>query len=104
VNPVITYKSDEIDSVWEGCLSIPGIKAVVYRPKTIGISGYNEDEQFVQQMVTHYHARNLQHEIDHLDGITFLDRDYKYISTKSELLNGILELASAETIQMGDTP
>ena len=102
INPIIKYKSDEQYNAWEGCLSIPNIKAVVPRSKVIIISGYNENCQYVEKQVSHFHARNIQHEIDHLDGITILDKQYSHIAVRSELNNGIQIVADSITNEMGD--
>ena len=91
---------------WEGCLSIPGICAVVPRYKTIHISAYNKEAILHEFSVSDFHARNLQHEIDHLNGLTIFDRikDNTYISFKSELHNGIQSLSNLNIRSLGNLP
>jgi peptide deformylase len=78
VNPVIKGKSDSTEPFDEGCLSLPGINAEVIRPSGILISGYNRDGKEVEFEADGLIARVLQHEMDHLDGIVFIDRIEKY--------------------------
>jgi peptide deformylase len=74
VNPRITWQSQETDRQPEGCLSIPGLEDVVERPVSVRIEGYDPDGLPVALEVDDLYARALQHEIDHLDGILFVDR------------------------------
>lgn len=78
VNPVIKEKSDSTEPFDEGCLSLPGINSEVIRPFSILISGYNRDGKEVAFEADGINARVLQHELDHLDGILFVDRIEKY--------------------------
>ena len=74
VNPVILEASKETDRAEEGCLSIPGLKELVERPWRVAVEGLNpKGEPFLVE-AEGLLARILQHEIDHLDGILFLDR------------------------------
>jgi peptide deformylase len=74
-NPVIEYYSDEQVLGWEGCLSVPGLLGEVPRSKTIRYSYTTIDNQKVEQLEVHgFHARLIQHEVDHLDGITYIQR------------------------------
>lgn len=104
INPIIENKSRDIDQGWEGCLSVPQLKMVVNRYKTIHVSGYDENGTLLEFDASGFHARNIQHEIDHLNGITFFDRnvDTKLMSMKSELDNGILYLSNALENTMGN--
>ncbi len=71
INPVIEVLDDEAEPGWEGCLSIPGMRGIVSRPAHVRYSGFNEyGEQFSRE-VTGFHARVVQHECDHLDGILY---------------------------------
>lgn len=78
VNPVIKERSDSTEPFDEGCLSLPGIYSEVIRPFSILISGYNRHGKEVTFEAEGINARVLQHELDHLDGILFVDRIEKY--------------------------
>eukprot|EP00761_Pharyngomonas_kirbyi_P000749 gb/GECH01000749.1/.p1 GENE.gb/GECH01000749.1/~~gb/GECH01000749.1/.p1 ORF type:complete len:202 (+),score=48.93 gb/GECH01000749.1/:1-606(+) len=73
-NPKIKEKSLEMEKGFEGCLSIPSLYGLVPRHKEIEVEYTNLDGDKVQQVLTDLNARVFQHELDHLDGITFLDR------------------------------
>ncbi len=62
------------DSAEEGCLSIPGVYEVVKRPRRVSVRALDLDGQEVQVEAEGIHGRILQHEIDHLDGVLFVDR------------------------------
>ena len=74
VNPTITWESVETDKQPEGCLSIPGLEDVVERPWAVRIEGFDPDGRPVTLEADDLFSRALQHEIDHLDGVLFLDR------------------------------
>jgi peptide deformylase len=74
VNPEVVGASEETDRAQEGCLSIPGLEEVVERPATVQIHGYDPEGNEVRFEASELYGRALQHEIDHLDGILFLDR------------------------------
>lgn len=74
INPVITPLTDELGMLWEGCLSIPGIRGLVNRPKRIRVQATDADGQLVDFEAEGFHAIVIQHETDHLNGILFLDR------------------------------
>ena len=74
INPQIEVRSDHLEHGPEGCLSIPGIIGLVPRHKTIRVSYYNESGFLKRPILTDYVARVFQHELDHLDGIVWLDR------------------------------
>ncbi|MGB7712620.1 MAG: peptide deformylase [Microcoleus sp.] len=74
INPRIITSSTEKFKDWEGCLSIPGIRGLVPRSRSIEIEYTSRDGQLHQQELTDFVARIFQHEQDHLDGIVFLDR------------------------------
>jgi len=71
INPEIETLDDETEAGWEGCLSIPGMRGVVSRPSRIRYSGYNEKGEKFSREVSDFHARVVQHECDHLDGILY---------------------------------
>jgi peptide deformylase len=74
VNPVVTWASGELDKAAEGCLSIPGIEDVVVRPWAVKIEGYDPKGRPVSLEAEELFSRVLQHEVDHLEGVLFLDR------------------------------
>ncbi|MFM9268127.1 peptide deformylase [Tychonema sp. BBK16] len=74
INPRILASSTETVKDWEGCLSIPGIRGLVPRSRSIEIEYTSRDGKLHQQELTDFVARIFQHEHDHLDGIVFLDR------------------------------
>ena len=74
VNPVIVEASDRTEKGPEGCLSIPGLEEVVERSVRVRVDGFDPDGEALSFEATGLFARALQHEIDHLDGILFLDR------------------------------
>jgi peptide deformylase len=74
INPKILKKSKEIKKDWEGCLSIPGIRALVPRPTNIEVEYTDRKGKTQKKKYKDFVARIFQHELDHLDGIVFLDR------------------------------
>lgn len=73
INPVIESRSGTIREE-EGCLSLPGVFGVVERSKTISVKAVDADGQPVSLEATGLKARIVQHELDHLDGVLFIDR------------------------------
>lgn len=71
INPVITPIGDEIEEAWEGCLSVPGMRGVVPRFKRLRYRGFDEAGRPIDRSVEGFHARVVQHEYDHLDGILY---------------------------------
>ncbi|WP_119677520.1 peptide deformylase [Indioceanicola profundi] len=74
VNPELEPVGDEMVMGWEGCLSIPGLRGLVPRYARLRYRGYGLDGQPVEGEASGTLARVLQHEVDHLDGILYLDR------------------------------
>lgn len=74
INPTILAHSDETVNGWEGCLSIPGIRGEVPRYQAIEVEYTGRDGKLYKQALTDFVARIFQHELDHLDGIVFVDR------------------------------
>ncbi|NBC31510.1 MAG: peptide deformylase [Alphaproteobacteria bacterium] len=87
VNPVFEPMSAELAHGLEGCLSIPGLRGIVPRFRHIRYRGLALDGTPVEREATGFHARVVQHEIDHLDGVLFLDRmtDLRSLAFESEL-------------------
>lgn len=71
VNPVLTPLSDELEEGWEGCLSVPGLRGVVPRWARLGYRGFDVEGVLIEREATGFHARVVQHECDHLDGILY---------------------------------
>ncbi|HET7765525.1 MAG TPA: peptide deformylase [Burkholderiales bacterium] len=71
VNPVITPIGDEMEEAWEGCLSVPGMRGVVPRYRRLRYRGVDESGSPIDRTVEGFHARVVQHECDHLDGILY---------------------------------
>ena len=71
VNPVIVPLSNEMEEGWEGCLSVPGLRGVVARHSRIRYTGFDPRGTKIDREATGFHARVVQHECDHLDGILY---------------------------------
>jgi peptide deformylase len=71
VNPVLTPLSDELEEGWEGCLSVPGLRGVVPRFRRLRYRGLDPTGAVIERDVEGFHARVVQHECDHLDGILY---------------------------------
>jgi len=71
INPVITALNSDIEEDWEGCLSVPGLRGIVPRHTHIRYQGCDEFGASIDRTVGDFHARVVQHECDHLDGILY---------------------------------
>lgn len=87
INPVVELIGEERVLGWEGCLSIPGLRAAVPRANRIRYSGVDCDGNLTGREATGFHARIVQHEYDHLDGILYPMRltDFRYFGFTEEL-------------------
>ena len=74
VNPQVVWASDETEKEAEGCLSIPGLEEVVERPAAVHVEGFHPTGEPLRVEADELFARALQHEIDHVEGVLFLDR------------------------------
>ena len=74
VNPKIVVLTREIEEDWEGCLSVPGMRGIVPRYKKLRYSGFDADGNPIERVAEGFHARVVQHECDHLDGILYPQR------------------------------
>jgi peptide deformylase len=74
INPTLEPLSDEMVEDWEGCLSIPGMRGLVPRYKKIKYSGYDAEGNFFSRKVKDFHARVVQHELDHINGSLYIHR------------------------------
>lgn len=71
INPVIKFLTEETEEDWEGCLSVPGMRAMVPRFSKIHYQGYDQYGNSINRNVVGFHARVVQHECDHLQGILY---------------------------------
>ena len=71
VNPVLIPLDQEMDEDWEGCLSVPGLRGRVPRYSRLRYSGFDPDGRAIEREVSGFHARVVQHECDHLDGVLY---------------------------------
>ena len=74
INPVITPLTAEMNDNWEGCLSVPGMRGIVPRYTSIEYKGFDETGNVIEVTAHDFHARVVQHECDHLDGILYPQR------------------------------
>ena len=90
INPVITPLAEEVEEGWEGCLSVPGMRGWVPRWTRLRYSGFDENGISFQREVEGFHARVVQHECDHLDGILYpmRIRDFTRFGFIEELFPG----------------
>lgn len=87
INPEIEPLDSTLEPGWEGCLSIPGLRGVVPRYARIGYRGLLPDGRAIEREALGLHARVVQHEVDHLDGILYPMRmpDLRQLTFESEL-------------------
>ena len=71
VNPVLTPLGGEMEEGWEGCLSVPGLRGVVPRYTRLRYQGFDPAGRAIDREATGFHARVVQHEVDHLLGILY---------------------------------
>ncbi|MCU6433619.1 peptide deformylase [Undibacterium sp. Jales W-56] len=71
LNPVLTPLSGDTDDAWEGCLSVPGMRGLVPRWSQLRYEGFDQFGQRISRDVDGFHARVVQHECDHLNGILY---------------------------------
>lgn len=74
INPVLTVLGEEQDEGWEGCLSVPGLRGLVPRYRHLRYTGFDAQGAPIDRTVSGFHARVVQHEVDHLDGVLFPQR------------------------------
>jgi peptide deformylase len=97
VNPVIEPVGDAREIGWEGCLSVPGLRGAVPRHARIRYRGVTPDGDVIDRTVEGFHARVVQHECDHLDGILYPQRmtDLRFLVFNEEGARYPLDLAAA---------
>ncbi|MBT3702126.1 MAG: peptide deformylase [Alphaproteobacteria bacterium] len=74
INPVITVNDDETVPGWEGCLSVPGLRGMVSRQNNIHLTAIDDNGDAIDEDISGHHARVVQHECDHLDGVLYTQR------------------------------
>jgi peptide deformylase len=84
INPVVTPLTEEMEYGWEGCLSVPDLRGMVPRYTAVRLQGHDRDGQRVDMVAKDFFARVLQHEVDHLQGIVYVDR-MRDLSTLSHI-------------------
>lgn len=87
INPVIEPQGDDMDVAWEGCLSLPGMRGAVPRYMKIRYTGVDQLGEPIDKIVSGFHARVVQHECDHLEGVLYPQRikDIRYFGFTDEL-------------------
>ena len=71
INPILTPLGEDLEDGWEGCLSVPGMRGIVPRYKHLKYTGVDASGLPIERTVSDFHARVVQHEVDHLDGILY---------------------------------
>jgi len=71
INPTLAVVGDEIEEDWEGCLSVPGMRGIVPRYVRLHYKGFDQYGNVIDRLVSGFHARVVQHECDHLNGILY---------------------------------
>lgn len=71
INPVINPVGETVEDGWEGCLSVPGMRGIVPRYQRVHYTGFDQYGKPIDRLVSGFHARVVQHECDHLDGILY---------------------------------
>jgi peptide deformylase len=86
INPVVTPVGTEIELGWEGCLSIPGLRAAVPRFERIRLTATGADGEPIDKELSGFEARVVQHETDHLDGVLYTMRmhDFRFFGFNEE--------------------
>ncbi len=74
INPVLSAPSKEMESMVEGCMSLPGVHVEVIRPKSIHARYQNQKGDFIEEDLHDFRARMFMHENDHLNGVLHIDR------------------------------
>jgi peptide deformylase len=100
INPVIAPLGDEMALGWEGCLSVPGLRGVVPRWRRIRYTGLDLDGRKVEREAEDMHARVVQHECDHLDGVLYPQRmpDLRYLIFETEARHHLGQIVLPEDV------
>ena len=92
INPVLEELSAEIEEDWEGCLSVPGLRGWVPRHRALRYRGLDSAGATIDRQASGFHARVVQHEVDHLDGVLYPRRirDLRRFGFVAELMPGLV--------------
>jgi peptide deformylase len=90
INPVLQPLDEEVEEGWEGCLSVPGMRGLVPRYHSLRYTGFDASGVPIDRTVSGFHARVVQHEVDHLDGVLYpmRIRDLRNFGFNEELFPG----------------
>jgi peptide deformylase len=88
INPEVEVLDDTMEEGWEGCLSVPGLTGLVPRYKKIRYTGVTPDGETIDRVASDFHARVVQHEFDHLNGILY---PYRMTSNASLIFTSEIE-------------
>jgi len=90
INPIVEPLGDVMDEDWEGCLSVPGMRGLVPRYSAVRYAGFDPRGGRIEREAYGFHARVVQHECDHLDGILYPQRirDMRTFGFEEELSAG----------------
>ena len=108
INPVIEPLADDKELGWEACLSVPGLTGAVPRLTRIRYHGYGLQGERIDREASGFHARVVQHECDHLDGVLYPQRmtDLSLLSFAEELRHGVPQgapaVGSAEAAELAE--
>ena len=104
INPRITPLTEETSSMWEGCLSIPGLRGKVSRPNRVRLQALDREGQELDLELTGFSAVVIQHECDHLDGTLFVDRidDLRDLAFEKEFERFVLPGLEEEADEDGE--
>ncbi len=91
INPALEPIGNEMEEGWEGCLSVPGLRGLVNRYKNLRYTGFDQHGNRIDRTVGGFHARVVQHECDHIDGILYPMRlkDIRLLGFEEALFPGL---------------
>ncbi|WP_291296396.1 peptide deformylase [Elioraea sp.] len=97
INPIVEAAGERVALEWEGCLSIPGLRGAVPRPERVRYRGVDAEGRPIDATVAGFHARVVQHEMDHLDGILYPMRmdDFALFGFTEDLMRAAAATAGA---------
>jgi len=106
INPEIEPLDETLEPGWEGCLSIPGLRGLVPRHARIGYRGLTPQGRTIEREAEGLHARVVQHEVDHLDGVLYPMRmpDLRQLTFETELKHFAARAEEGEPHEPADQP